>query len=792
MISRLLVVCGLCLLPYEALAELPQPLMWSVFPPGGRQSTTVEVSVNGVDLDDATALQFEHPGITSQPVRPPASELLPNPDPTPGRFLVTIDRSVPPGIYDVVCLSRFGVSNPRLFAVGNTDELDGPPPATTAESPLQLSVPTTVNGRLQAGQIDHFSMDCVGGSQLHIDLMAERLDSRLTPVVSLLGPAGELLATAGELPSGDPSISLQVPVTGRYQVWVRDLFMGGGNDWFYRLTISPTPVIRSVWPPLAHQATAAEYFSTHQLAGHPTTQQPLQAAVADRPRSSWRQFRRLLSPYDIIGDLVDLSGSRLEGQSTPVPVLFTPSAAETLVVEQPPSATNQAVSLPGLPIQVISRWEGDSNRHRYQFEVAAGETWIFDLYSHRLGCLTDAAVQLEAITVSDAGEQTFKEVAFADDRPKAFTGKSVDGAGLDPMLSYKIPATGRYQLTVANLDGGDHPQSDYVVDIRRPRPDFDLVAFLAIVDRTDVNNKMRLATPSLIRGGTTAIDLLLLRHDGFAGPVVVTAEQLPAGVTARPLVIPAQASRGSFVLEAAADAPVSCRPIQLVGRARVGAEPRLRVARGTTLRWPVTSNKQRHVVREVAAVHVAVTPDSAAITIQPESPLVTIQAGSSGSLPLTVTRTADSKGPLSLNAVGLPKFLKVDAVTLDEKATTGTLKITVDSKLPPGEYAVVLSGVSKRMFRRNPEAANRAEAERDRLKAVVADLTTAQQEGQQAPEKDKQDVTAKLKAATEALSNAEQLLKKQQQSATAKQIEVPLSLSPITVRVVSKPQPEKS
>ena len=791
MICRLLVAWGLCLLlPHQAFAELPQPLLWSVFPPGGRQATNVEVTVNGVDLDDAAGLRFEHPGITSQPVRPQPSELIPNPEPIPNRFLVTIDRAVPPGIYEVVCESRFGVSNPRLFVVGTTTELSGPPTATTAESPLELPLPATISGRLQAGQIDHFSIDCVGGSQLHIELMAERLDSRLTPVISLLGPAGEPLATAGELPSGDPSVSLKVPVTGRYQIQVRDLFMGGGSDWFYRLTVSPTPIIRSVWPPLSHQATAAEYFATHQFAGQPPIQQPLQATVTDRPRSSWRQFRRLLSPHDSIGDFVDITGTHLGSQPTPVPVLFSSSAAEILVADHPANTANHAVTLPNLPIQVVGRWAAGTNQHRYQFEAAAGETWVFDLYSHRLGCLTDPVLQLESITVSDAGEQTFKEVGFADDRPKAFAGKSIDGNGLDPTLSFKVPVTGRYQLTVANLDGGDCPRNDYVVDIRRPHPDFDLLAFLATVDRTDVNNKMRLATPSLVRGGTTAIDLLLLRHDGFAGPVVVTAEQLPDGVTARPLVIPAQANRGTLVLEASADATVSCRPVQLVGRARIGSEPRLRVARGITLSWPVTSNKQKHLVREVATVHAAVTPDIAAITIQPESPLVTIKAGSAESLPLTVTRTPDSKGPLSLNAVGLPKLLKVDTVTLDEKATTGSLKITVDSKLPPGDYAVVLGGVSKRMFRRNPEAADRATVERDRLKARVADLTTAHKQSQEAAEQASPEVAAKLKAANEALAKAEEHLKKQQQATAAKQIEVPLSLSPITVRVVSQQKPE--
>jgi hypothetical protein len=74
----------------------------------------------------------------------------------------------------------------------------------------------------------------------------------------------------------------------------------------------------------------------------------------------------------------------------------------------------------------------------------------------------------------------------------------------------------------------------------------------------------------------------------------------------------------------------------------------------------------------------------------------------------------------------------------------------------------------------------------------VADLTMAREQNPEASEKASAEVAGKLKAASEALAHAEEHLKKQQQATAAKQIEVPLSLSPITVRVVSKPQPEKS
>jgi len=815
-IRTLLVVGGLCLLSGSAVAELPQPLLWSVFPAGGRQAATVEVAVAGVDLDDGRLL-FEHPGITACPARPEPSELLPAPEPTPNRFQVTIDPAVPPGFYEVVCWSRFGVSNPRLFAVGTAEEFSKPVTAQSASSPLHLPLPATVNGRAGSGAIDHYAVDCVAGSQLQIEMAAERLDSRLTPVLKLLGPDGSLLATAGERPAGDPLISLVVPTSGRFQIQVHDLFMGGGNDWFYRLAVSATPAIRSVWPPLAQPEAEAEFLGTLQRTGLPTSRMPLQGSLARQPRTSWRRLRRLLSPHDVVGDLVDLGGPRLAGQASPVPVLITPATDAAVVIEHSGADVGTMTTVPNLPARVVGRWEPTAARHAYRFDATAGSTWVFDLFSRRLGCRTDPALELESMTVSASGEEIFKEVAFADDRPKAFAGKSVDGLGLDPVVSFKVPATGRYRLTVTNLDGGDRSPADYVLEIRRPRPDFDLLAFLAIVDRTDVNNKMRLATPSLVRGGTAAIDVLVLRHDGFAGPVVVTAEQLPTGVRAEPLVIPASSNRGSLVLEATAAAPASCRPIRLVGRARIGDAPRLRVARGATLRWPITSRKQPHQLREVAAVYTAVTSDVAAISVRPESPQLSIAAGTSHALPLAVTRTADSKGPLTLKATGLPKLLKVDPVTVADKATAATVKITADAKLPPGDYAVVLSGISKRMFRRHPEAAARAASERDRLKAVVAARSAARDQQQTvvagfdvagseadsdgsqpsepaasrpAAEKVLADLTAGLKAATEALARAEQRFQQRQKAAAAKQIDVPITLPPITVRVTPKPKPQ--
>ena len=64
---RAVALVGL-LLGSTALAQqpqvlLPQPRIASAFPMGAKAGTTVEIIVNGTDLDDATGLLFSHPGL---------------------------------------------------------------------------------------------------------------------------------------------------------------------------------------------------------------------------------------------------------------------------------------------------------------------------------------------------------------------------------------------------------------------------------------------------------------------------------------------------------------------------------------------------------------------------------------------------------------------------------------------------------------------------------------------------------------------------------------------------------
>src|SRR6476620_5750306 len=83
-----------------AFAQLPTTQLTSVFPPGGKQGTTVEVTIAGNDIDDVEQLIFNHAGLKATQKMSPATALEPA-RPIANQFTITISGDVPPGIYEV-------------------------------------------------------------------------------------------------------------------------------------------------------------------------------------------------------------------------------------------------------------------------------------------------------------------------------------------------------------------------------------------------------------------------------------------------------------------------------------------------------------------------------------------------------------------------------------------------------------------------------------------------------------------------------------------------------------------
>src|SRR5262245_4460522 len=239
--------CALFCAGAPALAQLPITQLTSVFPPGGKLGTAVEITIAGNDMDDVSQLVFNHPGLTAAAKMTPTSPLVPAQS-VPGQFTITIGDDVPPGVYEVRALGRFGLSNPRSFAVGSLNEISDSSGNSSADKALEVHAGATVSGRVDSSAFDFFRLNLKQGERVLIDVAAERIDSKLDGTLVLLGPQGRELARVTGGAGADPVLDFTAQAAGIYLLKLQDAIYGGGNDYFYRLSVSSAPYIDFIFP----------------------------------------------------------------------------------------------------------------------------------------------------------------------------------------------------------------------------------------------------------------------------------------------------------------------------------------------------------------------------------------------------------------------------------------------------------------------------------------------------------------------------------------------------------------
>ena len=136
-------------------AQLPNPRLDRLFPPGGQVGQTVVVGVAGRDLDDASRLIFSHPGLVGS-VHPASAGESSEPQAVADRFEVQIPSNIAPGLYDVRVVGRFGASTPRVFEVSDVAEMTASTPHQASAQALPLPIDTVVNSRVEPGSIDYY------------------------------------------------------------------------------------------------------------------------------------------------------------------------------------------------------------------------------------------------------------------------------------------------------------------------------------------------------------------------------------------------------------------------------------------------------------------------------------------------------------------------------------------------------------------------------------------------------------------------------------------------------------
>jgi hypothetical protein len=644
LISVAVVSCVL-LAASAARAELPLARLSAIFPPGGQPGSQIEVTLTGQDLDGVDRLCFSHPGISAV-----AISQAPGTQPAGLKFRITVDPSVPPGLYDVRAVGLFGVSNPRTFEVCNG--LSAAAKGGNAAPGAATDLPSGASMyAIAEPNVDHFYRVAARGRQrLCVEVATTSLDSKMEPVTVISDGAGHELAHARR--AGEP-IRIDPPADGICIIGIHDVLYRGGAEFFYRVRV------RTEGSPADASVNALRW--------------PLPPAAA------------FLDPL--------------------------PSQRETcngaIARASKPDATTRRLEL---PCEISGQFRDSRQRDYYSFDVLAGKVYWIEVVSQRLGQDTSPFLLVQRVERDEKGAEKFVDVQELYAPPTPAVVPEFPLGMRDPSYRLEVKQAGTYRLLVRDLfarDRGDQP-AVYHLSILRESPDFSLVAVPASPLPEPADSKdVPVWSTLLRRGGAAPIKVITVRRHGFTGAISLHVGGLPGDVTAGPAIIPEGASTATIILQASDDARGWVGRISITGVGHTADGELSRVARAGVVGFSTyEADKKRLLLlrSRLSDQFVIATGDveTAPISITPTQSTFEAPAGGKVTLSFNVKSHADFTSPIVLNLAGHP--LAAKQFPIDPKAEKASIELDLSQiKLPPGQYALHFLGQAKFKYSDSPE-----------------------------------------------------------------------------------------
>jgi len=782
-------------------AQLPAAHLLTVFPPGGKAGSSVEVTISGADLDDPVQLSFSHPGITA---KPKVAEKTSQPE--ANKFIVTVAGDVPLGLYDARFVGRFGVSNPRAFAVGRLNEIQEPSSNNSARSASPLTLETTVNGHTSANSVDYFKLTGEKGQRILIECVARAIDSRLDPVLSLFDGKGKEL----ERSRRGGLLDFTAPADGEYVLNVHDLTFRGGDEYFYRLTASTGPRIDFVFPPAGQPGTKCRFVAYGRnlprstpakglsIDGKPLEQ--LEVEVDLPEEAALPSFAMPFMPSQAVIDGTQYRFTSPDSVSNPVLIGL---ATAPVVAEQEPNNLPEAAQKISPPCEIAGQLYPANDLDWFTFDAKKGDVYWVEVFSARLGQPTSPFVLIQRVTKNDKGEEKAVDVQELYESDTNIGGAEFNTRAHDPAARFEAKENGTYRLQVHDLfnRSTSNPAHVYRLSLRKERPDFRLLALpqppAVGKDKKDIS-----ACASILRRSETwPIKILAFRRDGFNGDIQLTAEGLPSEVSAAPGKIESGKSSGLILLSASETAASWTGPLRIVGKAKAPAAPNssgtavpavapgvspantnaggtpteagetrappgelTREAHGGSVLWNVGDPASEPVLSRITRdlVLAVVSAESAPVSLAAaENKVWEAPKGGRVKIPLKVTRRGDFTASLKLKPAGVPALDSLKEIDIDGKTTDPALELDLaQQKLSPGTYTFHLQGQTQGKYRKNQEAIQAAEAEAKEAGLNAEKLSAAAKKAAEA-------LTQTTQAAKEAEALAETASEQETENAKA-------------------------
>ena len=426
---------------------------------------------------------------------------------------VTIAPDAKPGPREIRLVTLRGVANPLVFHVGQVPEVSRKPMITAEfqvlgkeylaqrkrpddEIEQRITVPCTANGQIASGEVNAYRFEARKGQRLVITVQARQLIPYLAdavpgwfqPVLAIYDANGEELAYDDDYRfKPDPVIFFTVPKDGEYVFTVTDAIYRGREDFVYRVTIGELPFVTSIFP----------------LGGR-------EGALPKIQMEGWNlESAQLMPPApDAKPGIHSVAACRQGIYSNSMPF-----AVDTLpeCFESEPNDTQACAQKVTLPIIVNGRINRKDDWDVFQFSGRAGDTVVAEVHARRLDSPLDSLLK-----VTDAKGNV---LALNDDCEDLGSGLNTHHA--DSYVMVKLPADGAYYVHLGDTDRNGGEEFAYRLRISAPRPDFALRVF---------------PSSTSFRGkASAALNVSVLRKDGFTGPITVGLKDPLAGFSSNPV-----------------------------------------------------------------------------------------------------------------------------------------------------------------------------------------------------------------------------------------------------------------
>jgi hypothetical protein len=654
-----------------AQAQFPTPQLNSVYPCGGQRGTTVEATITGGDIDAATGLYFSHPGITAEPAGPK-------------KFKITIADNVPVGRYDIRAICPLGVSSCRSFAVGDRKEFQEAEPNNLQDKANRVELPATINGQVNNGvDLDHFVFTAKKGQRVIVNAWAWRLDSKLDATLMVYDPAGKEIAFNGDYYGKDALVDFTAEQDGDYTVKIWDFIYSSSPELVYRLEIGSLPHLDAIVPAVVTpgKPTMVTIYGRNL----PNAQKaPPEVNVGERPLEMLTQELTLDPKTATLGtgEVVRPATALLEGTEfrlqTPAGAsnpFFVGFAESSVVPEQEPNNSAETAQLVTIPCEVTGTFSPVSDLDYFKFAAKKNQKLVVEIFGERQSGLTDPMLS--------SFDEKGKRLTSGDDFGRNIGKLRFATNTRDGRWDYTATAEGMLTVQVRDLyhqQRGD-ARFTYRLSFREPQPSFRLIA----VPTAEI-----LPDSTVVRqGGKYWLDVLVNKEDGFDEQITVTAEDLPAGVTAEPVIIGPGKTSVPLVFQAAVDAPFDQKAIRIVGRAKVGDVEMVNVARGGGLIWSTVNTPGISRMQDSIMLSVR---EPAPFNLQAEPKSKEVIAGEKLELHVKLTRAADWNDEVQLAGFDLPQNATMALVNIEKGKTEAKVELAIAANVKPGKYTFTVNG----------------------------------------------------------------------------------------------------